>query len=113
MGDQLKPKKKNKITYTKDKIIKNIAKELNEDVDIVRNIYNSLEENIAKMLSSATADTDVSVRLFEGISIDGVFVPEHLKTNNLTGENIVAKEKIKPKANITRYYRDKVTNYNK
>lgn len=103
---------KNKITYTKDTLIKNIAKKCKVDVMTVRNIYNTLEDDIEELLSSANYRTDISIRLFEGITINSTFVPEQTKTNNLTGEVITAMSKIRPKANITRHYREKLTSRN-
>lgn len=102
-------KDKTKLTYTKDMLIKNIAMMSGNDVKVVRTIYNALEEDIARLLSLANQDTDVSLRLFEGITINSTFVPEKTKINNLTGEEIVASSKIKPKANITRNYCEKIS----
>lgn len=104
---------KNKITYTKEMLIKRISKESRKDLRIVRTIYNALEQDIFEILCSADEDNDVSIRLFEGISIDSTFVPEKTKVNNLTGNTIVTSKKIKPKANITRNYCEKLTNHNK
>lgn len=108
-----KIQEKNKITYTKDKLIKKIAENCNRDIHTVRTIYNMLENMMTELLSAATPNTDISIRLFEGITLDSTFVPEKTKINNLTGKVITATSKIKPKANITRNYRDKLTTYNK
>ena len=102
-----------KLTYTKDMLIKNIAEKCGEDVKTIKLFYNALEDNIADILSSAEPGTDMVIRLFEGITINSTYVPEKSKINNLTGEPIIAKSKIKPKANITRYYCDKLTNLGK
>ena len=103
---------KEKVTYTKDMLIKQVARKFgNHTVEDVREIYHALEDELFKVLSSATSDTDVSVRLFEGIVIDSSFVPEKKKVNNLTGETIVTTSKIKPKANITRNYCEKLTGH--
>lgn len=103
-------KDKTKLTYTKDMLIKNIAMMSGNDVKVVRTIYNALEDDIARLLSLASPDTDVSLRLFEGITLNSTFVPEKTKVNNLTGEEITASSKIKPKANITRNYCEKISN---
>ena len=113
MGNQLKDQEKTKITYTKDMLIKNIAEECNRNKSIVRTIYNAIENKIVEFLSSANPETDVTIRLFEGISIDSEYIPEKTIMNNLTGKVMTSASKIKPKANITRYYCDKLTNYNK
>lgn len=104
---------KTKVTYTKDMLIKRISNECHIDPKTVRKIYNALEDDIVDILSDANMDTDVVIRLFEGITLNSTFVPEENKINNLTGELITSKSKIRPKANITRYYRDKITNHNK
>ena len=102
-----------KTTYTKDMLIKRISKECGENPRVVRDIYNALEEDMARLLSCANEDVDISIRLFEGITLGSTFVPEKAKLNNLTGETIMTLEKIKPKAHITRNYCEKITNYNK
>lgn len=109
----MKNQEKTKVVYTKDMIIKCIADRCDKDLKTVRAIYNTLEKNIAEYLSSADLDKDISIRLFEGITIDSTFVPEKTKVNNLTGNVITSSSKIKPKANITRSYREKITAYNK
>ena len=109
----MKNQEKIKVVHTKDMIIKNISEECNKDKKIVRSIYNALENYITEHLSSADIDTDISIRLFEGITIDSEFIPEKTNVNNLTGKIITSKSKIRPKANITRNYREKLTAYNK
>ena len=93
-----------KKTYSKDMLIKIIARECRIDRHVVRKIYESLENNIASILSEADAYNNVAIRLFEGIVLNGVYIPEHDKTNNLTGETITVDEKIKPKFHITESY---------
>ena len=113
MGNEIEVQDKIKKTYTKDMLIRSIAEKCNKDINTVRTIYHTLEETITKLLSSANENTDITIRLFEGISIDSTFIPEKTKLNNLTGKVITSKSKIKPKANITRNYRDKLTADNK
>ena len=55
-------------------------------------------------------EQDVCIKLFEGISLDGIYVPEKTKTNNLTGKTNLVKSKIKPKFTITRSYCEKLNN---
>ena len=99
---------KEKIRITKDALIKDIAKQTRIDVDDVKDIYNTLENTIFDILSSVNVNGDVSIRLFEGISLDGNYIPEKIKQNNLTGKSNLVKSKIKPKFNITRSYCEKL-----
>lgn len=107
-GDIVLKNEKTTLTYTKAMFINNIAMETGQDPKTVRSVYNALEKDISRFLLLADEDTDVSLRLFEGITINSTFVPEKAKVNNLTGEEIITSSKIKPKANITRNYCEKL-----
>lgn len=98
------------IRFTKENLIKDIAKQTNNNIYDVKDIYNALEKDIFDILSSVDERQDVSIRLFEGISLDGVYVPEKEKKNNLTGKTSLVESKIKPKFNITRSYCEKLNN---
>lgn len=101
---------KEKIKITKENLIKDIANQTNKSISDVKDIYNTLERTIFDILSSVETNGDISIRLFEGISLDGVYIPEKTKQNNLTGEVSLVKGKIKPKFNITRSYCEKLNN---
>ena len=98
------------IKFTKENLIKDIAKQTNNNISDVKEIYNALEKDIFDILSSTDENQDVSIRLFEGISLDGIYVPEKEKKNNLTGKTSLVESKIKPKFNITRSYCEKLNN---
>ena len=98
------------IKFTKENLIKDIAKQTNNSVSDVKEIYNALEKDIFDILSSVDENQDASIRLFEGISLDGIYVPEKEKKNNLTGKTSLVESKIKPKFNITRSYCEKLNN---
>ena len=99
---------KEKITITKENLIKDAAKQTNNSITNVKSIYNALENIIFNTLSSVDINGDISIRLFEGISLDGTYIPEKTKKNNLTGEVNLVESKIKPKFNITRSYCEKL-----
>lgn len=98
---------------TKDQLIRFITDESNVNLGTVRSVYNTLENRVKYLLSKATPEQNMTVRLFEGITLDSKFVPEKKKKNNLTGDTIIAASRIKPKANITRRYCDKLNNWHK
>ena len=101
---------KNQIRFTKENLIKDIAKQTNNNIFDVKEIYNALENLVFDILSSVNEDRDVDIRLFEGISLDGIYVPAKEKKNNLTGKTRLVESKIKPKFNITRSYVEKLNN---
>lgn len=95
---------------TKDSLIRNIARNSNQKISDTKDFYDTLESIIFDTLSSVNENQDVCIRLFEGISLDGIYIPEKTKKNNLTGEVGLVESKIKPKFNITRSYCDKLNN---
>lgn len=101
---------KEQIVITKESLIRNIAKSTNNNIYDVREIYNALENIIFDTLYSVNEKQDVCIRLFEGISLDGKYISEKTKRNNLTGKLSVVESKIKPKFNITRNYCEKLNN---
>lgn len=99
---------KEKIKITKEFFVRDIAKQTNKNISDVKDVYNALEKTIFDILSSVDVHGDISIKLFEGISLDGIYVPEKTKQNNLTGKVRLVESKIKPKFNITRSYIEKL-----
>ena len=93
---------------SKKKLIKSV-KSLHTK-SVIKYIYNLLENTIFDNLSSVDKKQDLCIRLFEGISLDGTYIQEKTKKNNLTGEISFVESKIKPKFNITRSYCEKLNN---
>lgn len=91
---------------SKKKLIKSI-KSYHTKVAI-KDVYGILEDLIFDSLSSVNEVQDVCIKLFEGISLDGKYIPEKTKKNNLTGKESFVDSKIKPKFNITRSYCEKL-----
>ena len=96
------------IRFTKENLIKEISRQTNNNVSNVKEIYNVLESIVFDILSSVNEDRDVEIRLFEGINLNGIYVPAKEKKNNLTGKTSLVESKIKPKFNITRSYCEKL-----
>lgn len=91
---------------SKKKLIKSI-KSVHTKL-VVKDIYNTLEYLIFQLLTLTDKKQNISIRLFEGITLDGIYIPEKSKINNLTGKISIVTEKIKPKFNITRSYCEKL-----
>ena len=75
---------------------------------VVKDVYGVLENVIFNSLRSANAEQDVCIKLFEGISLDGTYVPEQTKKINFTGAMVDVESQIKPKFKITRSYCEKL-----
>jgi len=99
---------KEKIKITKENLIKDIAKQTNKNISDVKDVYNTLEKTVFDILSSVDVNGDITIKLFEGISLDGIYIPKKTKQNNLTGKISIVESKIKPKFNVTRSYCEKL-----
>ena len=93
---------------SKKKLIKSVKNSHTKTV--IKDVYSIFENVIFDTLSSVDKKQDVCIKLFEGISLDGKYIPEKTKKNNLTKEINLIGSKIKPKFNITRSYCDKLNN---
>ena len=93
---------------SKKKLIKSVKNSHTKTV--IKYVYSIFENVIFDTLSSVDKKQDVCIKLFEGISLDGKYIPEKTKKNNLTKEINLIGSKIKPKFNITRSYCDKLNN---
>ena len=91
---------------SKKKLIKSVKSSHTKTV--IKDIYGMFEDVIFDTLSSVDKKQDVCIKLFEGISLDGKYIPEKTKKNNLTKEINLVGSKIKPKFNITRSYCEKL-----
>ena len=99
-----------KVIETKERLIKTIAKQTNKTINETKEFYNALEKTIFDILHSVNESQDMCIRLFEGISLNGVYIHGKEKKNNLTGKVSFVESKIKPKFDITRSYCEKLNN---
>lgn len=93
---------------TKEQLIKFLVEESNMDNKVLKNIYNILESKIRNLLAEANLNQNISIKLFEGITLNSKFVNQRRRKDNLTGKIVTFKSKIKTKAIITRRYNEKL-----
>lgn len=76
--------------------------------DQVSVVLNCLEKNVFDMLSSASKDAVVQVRLFDGLIIESKYSESKTKRNNITGETITVPERLNVSGKITRLLKKKI-----
>lgn len=74
----------------------------------LRKVMNALEESIIAIMATAEVDDPVEIRLFDGFYVQAKREPERPATDPRTGEDITAREKIKPHVNIRRSFKWRV-----
>ena len=96
------------IKYAKEDVIRSVASKTTCSLDTVRDVYETLEQDVLDKVSLADEAHSVVIKLFSGLFIKSVYQPEKEKLNNLTGKVIRTMGRICPKAGFTRSYCDKV-----
>ena len=89
-------------------LINEISKTEGISVVTVQKIFESIEKQIFKNLLLSDQNNSVTIKPFDGLSIDCKYIPA--KTMN-TYDKIECKDKIWAKPRITRYYNRKLNNY--
>ena len=108
MGSQ---NKKETVKVSRDKVIELVAKMEHTTTDNIGSVFDSIEEVMITALSGVNENRDVLVKLFNGISVRGTYLPERLKKNNLTGKIIKVASNIKLKPAITKTFSDKIISH--
>lgn len=92
----------------KNDIIQSIIDKTERNPELIKIIYDAIEDEINSRLLSVNEDQDVKMQVFDGIWISGTYMPPRFKQNNLVGENQYVKAKIKVKADASRRFKDKI-----
>lgn len=95
------------LNITQEELYKKIAAKGDVDETTVRNIFHSAETIIFAYLTSAVPSENVQVKLLNGLSLNSTYVPERT-VNKGVFQNYKCADKIKVKANITKYYIAKI-----
>lgn len=113
-------KKQNKV-YPKATLIRDVAERcfLSDNpvekmgvaraMRLTKAMYAALEERVDELLSCSSQDSDVTVKLFEGISIKSIYVPSVIHRSNIDGKAYLQKARIRLRSSFTREFKRKLT----
>lgn len=91
-----------------ENLIEQIANKTYISPEAVAVILGAVEDVVIDKISSASKDTDISVKLFDGFFIEGKYQEAKETENNLTSESIEVPEKIKIRGRFTRVFKEKI-----
>lgn len=98
---------------TKEELIRSISESSKTPIFMVRRIYDCIENEVRERLSKVNKSQSVTIKLFEGLTIKGEYVPQKKVVSNLpqySDKNQVSPEKIKPTAKFSRRYGENLSN---
>lgn len=91
-----------------ENLVEQIANKTYISPEAVAVILGAVEDVVIDKISSASKDTDISVKLFDGFFIEGKYQEAKETENNLTSESIEVPEKIKIRGRFTRVFKEKI-----
>lgn len=71
----------------------------------LRKVFAALNEALIDILATAQLDDPVEIKLFDGFVLQAKREPKRPATDPRTGEDIMAREKIKPNVKIKKSYK--------
>ena len=92
---------------TQDDLIKTIAQKEDIAVSTVRAVFNAAENTIFGHLSSTTPTQPVTIKLLNGLRLNGIYVPQKNVTMGMY-QNSQWKPKIQVKAHMSQHYNRKL-----
>lgn len=96
------------LVITQKQLIDQIAKKEDINIETVRRVVSATEELIFDYLSSTTPSENVVVKILNGLSLIGKYIPEK---EIYTYDNIKCRDRIRVCPKITRYYNRKINKY--
>lgn len=87
---------------SRDQLIKEVGKASSLSYAKTRSVFNNIENSVTEYLKCADENTDVNIRLIDGVILSSQFQSE--KSHNFLGNDIVVSERLKPKAILSKSY---------
>ena len=87
---------------TKEQLIRKIVRDTKVDYLSVKIVYRSLEDLIYQLLEEVNQEQDAEIKLFDGMTVEGKYIPHGKKINNITGNEIEYAARIRPHVKVSR-----------
>lgn len=95
--------------YNQKEFIRLVAEESDYYQVAIKDVLDDIQSALERLMSESTADEQVSVKLFEGLTLGTKYYPAKKDVMNpRTGEIISSEEHIYPFARYTQGYRRKI-----
>ena len=93
---------------TKFDMIESVSDSVSTPYNEVRHIYETIEKVLLENIRMANELSDVSIRVFDGITVKATYHPEKEKLNNLTHKKIIVPENRKAKVKFSKTFCEKI-----
>lgn len=97
----------NCLNINQDTLIRQIADKEDINVAVVRKLFKSAEDIISDCLSSTAPSEEITIKLFNGISIKRKYIKEEKYSKGMF-KNIRCPEHVKIKVRLSKYYNKQI-----
>lgn len=88
-------------------MIKQIADREHIDLDIVKNVFRSMEDIVFENLSSAPMRNNITIKIMSGLSLERKYIPKKNYSKGMF-ENLKCPDHVKIKSAVSKYYDKKI-----
>lgn len=93
---------------TREQLIRRVAEEANYWQKDVRNVFNALEDVILECFGEVTEEEPISIRILQGLALQGHIVPERERVNPIDRTPIVCPPTVKTSAKYSALFKKKI-----
>lgn len=97
---------KETIRITRDKLVREVSKASSISIAKTKSVFNNIEDAVAGHLREADENTDVIIRVLDGVNFIAKHQPETQR--NFLGKDIVVSQRTRPKAMFTRTFVERI-----
>ena len=103
-------KERTEVMVSREELIKLLAKKCKYYQSAVRHLWDTTEEYIYETLANLPEDTDLVIKLFNGIRIEAHIDPAKEMFVYYRGKNYTVSDNVKMNVKFSRYAKEKVNN---
>ena len=93
---------------TREQLIRRVAEEANYWQKDVRNVFNALEDVILECFGEVTEDEPISIRVLQGLALNGYVVPERERVDPRNRTPIVCPPTVKTSVKYSDLFKKKI-----
>ena len=93
---------------TREQLIRRVAEEANYWQKDVRNVFNALEDVILECFGEVTDEEPISIRVLQGLALQGYIVPERERVDPRNRKPIVCPPTVKVSARYSDLFKEKI-----
>ena len=101
-------KRRKDMEITREQLIRRVAEASNYWQKDIRNVFNALEDVILECFGEVTDEEPISIRVLQGLALNGYVVPERERVDPRNRQPIVCPPTVKVSAKYSELFKEKI-----